>query len=88
MSPAGFTATMSAAIVAAGIAGSAVVFLATRQEGFRRGYHWRVHLSDFGRSWTSQVLAPGSSWEKISILPLARGRSAAVAAAVADIDAR
>ncbi len=88
MRPLPFAAAVVATVSATLLVGSVVTFMATREEGFRHGWAWRVHLSDFGRAWGLQILEPGRGWE--TLLPTARkyGRDYAVATAQAAIDVR
>lgn len=68
--------------------GCGLVFLLTRDEGFYRSWHWRVHLTDLGRAWAAEILAPGGNWETVGAVPREAGRAAATELAWRTVDAR
>lgn len=88
MSPLPFALAVTGTVAATALVGAATVFLATREEGFHHAVAWRVHLADFGRGWTVQILEPGRVWETLAVTPREYGRDYAIATAKATIDAR
>ena len=88
MSPGPFALTVVAVLGGSGLVGWVATFLATREEGFYRGYHWRVHLGAFGRVWKAQILPPGGGWQDVGTVPVAQGRQVAVDLALDTIETR
>lgn len=83
-----FAALLGGLIVGGLAVGSSVVFIATRKEGYHRGFVWRVHLAQTGRVWEAQVVPPGGVWELAGTVPRASGRQRAVDLALRTINAR
>lgn len=83
-----FIALLAGTIIGTLAAGAVVVTIATSEEGFHRGYAWRVNLADASRAWAIRIMPPGGEWTLVGNTLRVYGRDHAIATAKAQIDQR